>query len=60
MDNQPTAINELHTGIFTFVMSLYSQYCKTMPKEAAKEKVVEYIRDLADYFEQHETNTTHN
>lgn len=55
-----STINELHTGIFTFVLSLYNSYCQLMSKEEAKQKVVEYLRELADYFEEHETNKTHN
>jgi hypothetical protein len=58
MNNQQSTINELHTGIFTFTITLYNSYCQLMPKEEAKQKVVDYIRELADYFEAYELTTT--
>lgn len=60
MDKQQATINELHVGIFTFMITLYQQYKLLLPPDEARAKVIEYVRGLADYFEIHETNNTDN
>lgn len=53
-------ISELHNGIFSFVVNLYQQHCKTMTKEEAKKTIIEYLRELADYFESYEPQQPRN
>lgn len=47
--------NQIRVGIFQFAITLYNTLSEQMPKEQARETVVEFLRELADNIEANDT-----